>query len=42
MKTSVPESFDEVVGRSPQVYDFIKKEIPAQVKICKILKNTFL
>ena len=42
MKTSGPESFDDVVGRRPQVYYFIKKEIPAQVEICKILKNTFL
>ena len=35
---SVPESFDEVVGR----YYFIKKETLTQVEICKILKNIFL
>ena len=33
--------FNEVVGRRPQAYYFIKKETPAQVKICKILKNLF-
>ena len=33
--------FSEVVGRRPQAYHFIKKETPAQVEICKILKNTF-
>ena len=40
-KTSAPESFNEVVGRRPQAYYFIKKETLAQVEICKILKNTF-
>ena len=41
-KTSAPESFiDEVVGRRPQAYNFIEKETPAQVEVCKILKNTF-
>ena len=39
---SVPESFDEVVGRRFQAYYFIKKETLTQVEICKILKNIFL
>ena len=34
--------FNEVVGRRPQVYYFIKREAPVLVEICKILKNTFL
>ena len=33
--------FDEIVGRKPQPYNFIKKDTPAQVEICKILKNIF-
>ena len=33
MKTSVLVSFDELVGRRPQAYYFIKKETPAQVEI---------
>ena len=37
----MPESFNEVVGRKPQAYYFIKKETLAQVEICKILKSTF-
>ena len=40
-KTSAPDSFKEVVGRRPQAYYFKKKETPAQVEICKFLKNTF-
>ena len=40
-KTSTPESFIEVLGRRPHAYYFIKKETPAQVEICKILKSTF-
>ena len=34
------QSFNEVVGRRPQAYYFIKNETPAKVEICKILKNT--
>ena len=33
--------FNEVVGRRPQAYYFIEKETPAQVEICRILKNIF-
>ena len=35
------QSLFKVVGRRPEAYYFIKKETPAQVQICKILKNTF-
>ena len=38
-KTS--KSFNEVVGRRPQAYYFIKRETSAEVEICKVLKNIF-
>ena len=31
--------FDEVEGRRPQAYFFIKKETPAQVEICKYFEE---
>ena len=42
MKTSAPEFLDDVLRRRAEAYYFIKKETPAQVELCKILKNTFL
>ena len=40
-KTAPEYFFNEVVGRRPQAFNFIKKEIPAQVEFAKFEEHLF-